>query len=124
MKKMQLCTFSKSSIHHRSVLEKCPLELTSGEAKKCPCRKRLYNVPPTDLRVLSCTFPDDWQGRAIRDVEQVKRAIDAKLGRKPKAEPKPNEAKQAKERKPAMTQEAAVSGDTQKSNLGRPGSTA
>ena len=68
---MQLCTFSKSDILSASILPDCPLSLTAKASQKCPCRKRLYNVPPCDLRVLSCTFPETWQGEPIRNPEAL-----------------------------------------------------
>jgi hypothetical protein len=86
---MQLCHFSKSEIHERSILHECPLDLTAKEAKECPCRKRLYHVPPADLRVLSCTFPDNWKGEPIRDPQ----ALAAKL----KSTSKVNKSKRGKE---------------------------
>jgi len=62
---MHLCTFSKSSILAGHILPECPLNLNRTTAKKCQCRKRLYGVPPADLRVLSCTYPVDWRGRPV-----------------------------------------------------------
>ena len=65
---MQLCTYSKSEVLVHSILPECPLNLSSTDAKKCQCRKRLYNQGPArDLRVLSCTFPNTWKGELIRN---------------------------------------------------------
>lgn len=65
---MNLCTYSKSEVLVHSILPDCPLSLSSTEAKKCQCRKRLYNQGPAhDLRVLSCTFPLTWNGKEIRN---------------------------------------------------------
>lgn len=72
---MQLCCFSKSEILQGLILKACPLDLTATEAKSCPCRKRLYHVPPADLRVLSCTYPDTWRGEPIRNPEALKRKL-------------------------------------------------
>lgn len=72
---MQLCAFSKSEIHDDKILATCPLGLSSTAAKRCPARKRLYHVPPLDLRVLSCQFPDDWQGKRIVDPEGVRERL-------------------------------------------------
>lgn len=68
---MILCAFSKSETLTAHILDACPLALSCTTAKKCPCRKRLYNVGPIDLRVLSCTFPNDWKGKAIRNPEAL-----------------------------------------------------
>lgn len=62
---MQLCTYSKSAILQDRILSDCPLGLKKSQATKCQCRKRLYHVTQWDLRVLSCTHPDDWQGRPL-----------------------------------------------------------
>jgi len=75
---MQLCTFSKSEIHDDKILATCPLDLTAAEAragKGCPCKKRLYHIPPADLRVLSCTFPQTWRGDPIRDPEALAKSL-------------------------------------------------
>ena len=68
---MHLCKFSRSEILFGLILDECPLDLTRTEAKQCQCRKRLYNVPPADLRVLSCTYPDDWKGNPVSAIKQV-----------------------------------------------------
>jgi|GEM_PF-1396342 len=62
---MDLCKFSKSTLLAHRVLNSCPLNLNSTQAKKCECRKRLYHVQPGDLRVLSCTYPNDWRGNPV-----------------------------------------------------------
>jgi hypothetical protein len=85
---MHLCAFSKSDILASSILEACPLALTTTAAKTCPCKKRLYHVPPADLRVLSCTFPSTWKGEAIGNPEKLGAALNAaaKGSRKPRAD--------------------------------------
>lgn len=60
---LSLCTFSKSSILENSILESCPLDLNREQAKSCECRRREHHVPPCDLRVLSCTYPNRWDGK-------------------------------------------------------------
>lgn len=65
MGSFSLCTFSKSSILQDSILSACPLNLNSNQAKKCECRRREYHVPPCDLRVLRCTFPERWDGKPL-----------------------------------------------------------
>lgn len=62
---MQLCTYSRSAILLDAILPECPLGLNQSAAATCQCRKRLYHVPPFDLRVLSCTYPNNWQGRPL-----------------------------------------------------------
>lgn len=75
---MNLCHFSKSEIHSDAILPDCPLALSSAQAKFCLCKKRLYHVPPADLRVLSCTFPNDFRGEPIRDVAALQASIEAR----------------------------------------------
>lgn len=72
---LNLCTFSKSEILKQHVLAECPLELTQSQAKCCACRKRLYDVPPADLRVLSCTYPKLWNGKRIKSFDALKESI-------------------------------------------------
>jgi len=62
---MNLCTFSKSGILQADILDACPLKLNATEAKTCVCRRRVSHVPPCDLRVLSCTWPNDWRGNPV-----------------------------------------------------------
>ena len=64
---MDLCKFSKSSILRSSILASCPLSLTAKQAKSCECKRREYNVPPCDLRVVVCTFPKRWDGGNLRN---------------------------------------------------------
>ncbi len=78
---MILCHYSTSQILASSILPSCPLDLKATAAKNCPCRKRLYHVPPADLRVLSCTYPDDWRGRTLTDADEA--AIRTRLQSKP-----------------------------------------
>ena len=60
-----LCRYSKTTIYPELVLGECPLGLSSAEYRQCPCRKRLYGFGPSDLRVLSCCFPNTWRGDEI-----------------------------------------------------------
>jgi len=62
---MNLCKFSTSGILKSQILPECPLHLNRSQAKQCECRRREYNVPPCDLRVLTCTFPSRWDGRPL-----------------------------------------------------------
>jgi hypothetical protein len=105
---MNLCSFSQSEILYRDILEVCPLGLTSTEAKKCICRKRLYHVPPADLRVLSCQFPNTFRGEPIRDPAAYVRTLRPV---KPEKPPKIKAPKVTKERKPRVmsTSEAGTS---------------
>jgi len=95
---MLLCAFSKSETLASHILEVCPLALSSATAKKCPCKKRLYHVGPSDLRVLSCTFPNDWKGNPVRNPE----ALAAKLREKVKAARPSKATKQARELLPPL----------------------
>ena len=63
--KLSLCTFSKSSILQSSILNSCPLNLNKNQSQTCECRRRVNHVPPCDLRVLSCTFPNRWDGKPL-----------------------------------------------------------
>lgn len=75
---MNLCHFSKSSILNHLILEECPLNLNSTEAKTCQCKRREYHVPPCDLRVLSCTWPNQFNGKPLTgsdDQEWIRKAV-------------------------------------------------
>ncbi len=111
---MKLCTFSKSEIHHDKILPSCPLFLNTKEAAHCPCRKRLYNVKPGDLRVLSCTYPTDYRGEYFRDELQVKLNIQKRLNKgKPPKLPKPPKPKKEKKMTNAIAT-AAPAGEPDK----------
>lgn len=58
---MELCTYSKSRTMRR--LSECPLGLSEAKSKKCVCRQRRF--VQDELRILSCTFPNDWQGNPV-----------------------------------------------------------
>jgi hypothetical protein len=62
---VNLCAFSRSQILHQQILTECPLNLRRSQKDECQCHKRLYNVPPADLRVSSCTYPYDWRGKPV-----------------------------------------------------------
>ncbi len=86
---MNLCTFSKSEVLQRDILPSCPLGLNTTEAKRCPCRKREYHVTTLDLRVLSCTHPQLFDGSEIFDERKLvanlrRRLAEAKAAAKPK----------------------------------------
>lgn len=72
---MKLCKFSQSEILAADILAVCPLDLTQAESKACPCKTRKYHVPPADLRVLACEFPNDWRGQPIRSVDALRRSL-------------------------------------------------
>ena len=83
---IDLCTFSKLEILYDLILKDCPLKLNKNKAKSCQCRKRLYHVPPADLRVLSCTFPNDWKGDPVNTSNPTKVEIDMSATSDPAAE--------------------------------------
>ena len=62
---MKLCTHSRSAILQDHILLTCPLNLPKSRKDSCQCHKRLYHVPPADLRVSSCTYPNDWSGKPL-----------------------------------------------------------
>lgn len=74
-----LCTYSKSEIFDHEILADCPLNLNTVEAKHCPCRKRVWRTG--DLRVLECTYPDNWKGEVIRYPEDVKGNIRIRINK-------------------------------------------
>jgi hypothetical protein len=112
----QLCTYSKSEVHDDLILESCPLGLKSTECKKCPCRKRLYDFGPYDLRVLSCCYPENWRGEPIRHPEAIVANIRGENKRPPRptkpAEEKPMSEENRPEQEPgtAMTPAAPSTG--------------
>jgi hypothetical protein len=105
---MHLCTFSRSEILYRDILPTCPLALSATEAKHCPAKKRLYNVPPADLRVISCQYPNDYRGEPIRDDLRVKQSIQAKLEKSKPAKPPKEKKMTTPEAQPAKPATALV----------------
>lgn len=90
---MNLCHYSKSEVLQRDILPSCPLGLSSTEAKRCSCRKREYHVTEYDLRVLSCTHPQLFDGSEIFDERKLvanlrRRLAEAKDAEKAAASPK------------------------------------
>jgi len=76
---MNLCAYSKSEVLAHDILAVCPLKLNTTEAKHCPCRRRRYHVPPADLRVLSCEFPQAWNGDPLTNPSAVKSNIQRRI---------------------------------------------
>ena len=80
---LRLCTFSRTTVLPQLVLDSCPLGLKAGQKNECPCHKRVYNVPPGDLRLSSCTHPNDFRGRPVDPHKipkpQVKRRIESDM---------------------------------------------
>ncbi len=108
---MRLCAFSKSEILKGQILAECPLGLTKAESEKCPCKTRKYHVPPADLRVLACTFPETWRGEPIRNPEALAKTL--KIDRK------------ATNRERSLEQMAtATAGEPQDNERGKKGETA
>lgn len=71
MNNLNLCRFSKSQILSNRILDDCPLGLNSSQAKSCCCRRRVFLERPCELRVLSCTFPNRWDGRPIDEADLI-----------------------------------------------------
>lgn len=67
-----LCTYSVSQVYSSEIIPACPLQLTKAQHKRCPCRRRVYRG---DLRVLSCTYPNNWKGEPIRDPDRLRAAL-------------------------------------------------
>lgn len=112
---MNLCTFSKSEVLYNQILSRCPLQLSSTAAKHCPCRQRRYHVPPADLRVLSCEYPNTWNGERISDPAAVKGNIKKRIAKskppKPPKPPKQPKPVKPKEEKTVTTEASPVSPD-------------
>src|SRR5438034_1131932 len=59
----------------------CPLGLSSTQARRCPCKRRVvagefeYDSRTTQIRVLSCTFPKTRSGDTIRNPESFARYL-------------------------------------------------
>ncbi len=53
--------------------------MKSTEAKTCQCKRREYHVPPCDLRVLSCTWPNRFDGEPLSgsggDEDWIRKAV-------------------------------------------------
>jgi hypothetical protein len=57
--------------------QECPLDLTKGEARNCPCKTHtsvgrvgsdgiLRPTKEQEVKVLECLFPETWNGDTIR----------------------------------------------------------
>lgn len=107
----KLCKFSVSEVYSRSILPACPLGLTATEGKVCPCKQRVWL--PNDIRVLTCTHPNDYRGERIVNEAKFVAAIQKKVEVKKNER---NEKRKANERvEPMAATETAAADDKKKS---------
>jgi hypothetical protein len=64
--------------HHQD----CPLDLTQGEAVRCPCKTRVdvgevqnRRRQPVPVQVIQCCFPNTWNGDVIRHPKAFARSL-------------------------------------------------
>lgn len=81
--KKDLCKFSRSALLQSEILQTCPFDLTSTQAKECPCKRREFRpYGAIDLRVIECSYPKRWNGRPIENLTIERELLTRKSNQK------------------------------------------